>query len=629
MANGIFGVAISGLRAAQAGLATAGHNIANANTPGYHRQVVVQSNAPAYFTGAGFIGRGVEVDTVRRVYSELIDAQAARAQAQAAYYTTYEGQIGQIDNLLSDPDAGLAPELERFFAAVNEVAASPASAPSRQAMLAGASSLVARFQALDNRLNEINQSINVQIESTVSSVNAYAREIAHLNGRIAAAGQEHPPNDLLDQRDRLVGELNVLVGASVIGNADGTVNVSMGSGQSLVVAQEFFRLSALPSPEVPEQIDVGYGVGGGTVLLPPKALSGGSLGALLAFRGEALTDARNQLGRIAAGLQLTFNAQHRLGQDLRGGAGTDFFSAPTAAVSARADNGGNADLRATLVDAAALVASDYRIAYAAGNYRITRLSDGNTTNFAALPQTIDGITLQLAGGVPADGDSFLVEPGRYVARNMSVAVHDTALIAAAAPMRTGSGAANTGTAVVSQGSVTAPLNGNVQQPVSIVFTSPTTFNVVGVGTGDPVGVAYTSGGDISFNGWTIKISGTPAAGDTFTVTANTNGIADSRNALALAQLQTTNTLAGSTSTFQGAYGQLTGFIGNTTREMSIASKAQEAIAARAVEAQQSVSGVNLDEEAANLMRYQQAYQASAKTIQVAVVLFDTILELGN
>jgi flagellar hook-associated protein 1 FlgK len=229
MGNGIFGVAASGLRAAQAGLATAGHNIANANTPGYHRQVLVQSNAPAQFSGAGFIGRGVEVDTVRRVYSELIDAQAARAQAQAAYYTTYEGQIGQIDNLLSDPDAGLAPELERFFAAVNDVASNPASVPSRQAMLAGGASLVARFQALDNRLNEINHSINAQIESSVSSVNAYAREIAYLNERIAAEGQQHPPNDLLDQRDRLVGELNLLVGASVIKNADGSVNVSMGS----------------------------------------------------------------------------------------------------------------------------------------------------------------------------------------------------------------------------------------------------------------------------------------------------------------------------------------------------------------------------------------------------------------
>jgi flagellar hook-associated protein 1 len=632
MANGIFGVAASGLRAAQAGLATAGHNIANANTPGYHRQVLVQSNATAQFSGAGFIGRGVEVDTVRRVYNELIDAQAVRAQAQASYYTTYEAQIGQIDSLLSDPDAGLAPELERFFEAVNEVASNPASVPSRQAMLASGSSLVARFQALDNRLTEINQSINVQVESTVSSVNAYAREIAYLNGRIAAAGQDHPPNDLLDQRDQLVGELNVLVGASVINNADGTVNVSMGSGQALVVAQEFFRLSAVTSPEVPEQLDVSYGIGGGSVLLPHTALSGGSLGALLAFRAEALTDSRNQLGRIAAGVALTFNEQHKLGQDLRGQPGTDFFSEPVANVRARTDNVGNAKLTAKLVDGSELVASDYRVTYSGGNYRVNRLSDGNnigTFTPAQLPQAIPGIELQVADGPPTDGDSFFVEPARWVARNMSVAIQDTSQIAAAAPMRTGSGGQNKGTAAVNQGVVAAPLDANVQQPVTITFTSPTTFSVTGVGTGNPANVAYTSGGDITYNGWTVKISGLPAAGDTFTVGPNTGGTADNRNALALAQLQTSNTLDGKTSTFQGAYGQLTGFVGNTTREMNIAASAQEAISARAVEAQQSVSGVNLDEEAANLMRYQQAYQASAKTIEVAIVLFDTILSLGN
>ena len=441
MADAIFGIATSALRAAQAGLATAGHNIANANTPGYHRQEIVQSNAPPQLTGAGFIGRGVEVDTVRRVYSDLIDAQATRAQAQASYYTTYQEQVRQIDSLLSDPDAGLAPALEQFFSAVNDVAANPASVPSRQTLLAGASSLIARFQALDGRLNEINQSINVQIESTVSSVNAYAREIATLNGRIAAASNgTQPPNDLIDERDRIVGELNLLVGASVINQPNGTVNVMMGSGQALVVGQESFRMTAVNSPDVPEQLDVSYGVGSGSIVLSPSALTGGSLGALLAFRADALTDARNRLGTIAAGLETAFNAQHRLGQDLRGAAGTDFFSSPVAVVTSRADNGGSATLTASIVDGSALVPSDYRVTYAAGNYQVTRLSDGNTTNFAGLPQTVDGVSIQLANGVPADGDSFLVEPSRNVIRNMSLAIRDTSLIAAGTPMRTASGA---------------------------------------------------------------------------------------------------------------------------------------------------------------------------------------------
>ncbi|MGZ8196841.1 MAG: flagellar hook-associated protein FlgK [Burkholderiales bacterium] len=631
MASGIFGIATSGLTAAQAGLATAGHNIANANTPGYHRQVVEQSNATPQLTGGGFIGRGVEVDSVRRIYNSFIDGQAARSEAQASYYSTYQAQVGQIDSLLSDPDAGLAPELERFFAAVNEVAGNAASVPSRQAMLAAGSSLIARFQALDSRLIQINQGLNVEIQSTVSSVNAYAKQIAGLNGRIAEAqsNPNQPPNDLIDERDRLVGQLNALVGANAIEHANGTVSLSIGSGQNLVVGNEVFQLTVMASPEVPEQLDVGYRVGGGTVRLTHTALTGGSLGALLAFRANTLSDTRNQLGRIAAGLELEFNAQHRLGQDLRGAAGGDFFSQPQATVTARTDNGGSGELAATLVDASALVASDYRVTYSAGNYRVTRLTDGNTTLFAGLPQTVDGMTIQLSAGVPADGDSFLIEPARYVARNMSLAFRDTALIAAAAPMRTASVLANTGNASIDAGVVQSPLDANVQQPVSIVFTSPSTFNVVGVGTGNPVGVAYTSGADISYNGWTVRISGAPASGDTFRVEPNTSGIADNRNATALAALQSAATLEGSTISFQGAYGQFASFIGNTAREMDIAAQAQEAIAGRAREAQQSLSGVNLDEEAANLLRYQQAYQAAAKTIQVAATLFDSILALGN
>lgn len=629
--GGIFGIAASGLTAAQAGIATAGHNIANAGTPGYHRQVVVQSNAPPQYSGAGFIGRGVEVDTVRRVYSSFIDGQASRAEAQSAYYAAYQSQVGQIDSLLSDPAAGLAPELERFFAAVNGVATNASSIPARQALLGAGSSLIARFQALDQRMVEVNDGINGEIQSTVSSVNAYARQIASLNGRIAVARGDanQPPNDLLDERDRLVGELNALVGASVLETSDGSVNVMIGSGQNLVVGQEYFRLSALTSAEVPGQVDVGYNVGSGTALLPPTSLTGGSLGALLAFRQDTLNSARNQLGRIAAGLELSFNAQHRLGQDLQGVPGGDFFAQPQAQVTSRSDNAGTGELSATLADASALVASDYRVTYSAGNYRVTRLSDGTTSTFAGLPQTIDGMTVQLATGVPADGDSFLIEPTRYIARNMSLAFTDTSLVAAAAPMRSSSALTNTGNATISAGTVSSPLDPNVQQAVSIVFTSPTTFNVVGAGTGNPAGVAYTSGADISYNGWTVSISGVPAAGDTFRIDPNTGGIADNRNALELAHLQTQRTLDSGNTSLQGAYGELTSFIGNVGRQMEIAAKAQDAVATRAREAQQSISGVNLDEEAANLVRYQQAYQAAAKTIQVAATLFDAILSLGN
>jgi flagellar hook-associated protein 1 FlgK len=629
MGNGIFGIGLSGLVAAQAGLVTTGHNISNANTPGFHRQQVLQSNAPGQLTGAGYFGSGVQVDTVRRAYSEFLQWETIRAESQQSYYTTYNTALDKIDNLLGDSSAGLAPALQKFFEGVHELASNPGSVASRQTMLSAGSTLALRFQALQTQLEDSSQSVNAQIQSTVSAVNGYAKEIASLNGRISLAQTNpgQPPNDLIDKRDQLISELNKLIGTSVVQQADGTVNVSIGSGQGLIVGQQAFSLQAIPEAEAPERLQVAFVVGNSTVPLPNAVLTQGSLGAVLAFRAGPLTDTENELGRIAAGLAQTFNAQHRLGQDLLGGLGGDFFVPAQPTVVPRPANAGNAVVNASIADATVLTASDYRLVYTGANYQLTRLRDNVTTVYAALPQTVDGVTIQLAAGAPVAGDSFLIEPTRYGARDFSVAISDPALIAAAAPVRGGSSPSNNGSGVITPGVVNTPLDPNIQQPVTITFTSPTTFDVTGVGTGNPAGVAFTPGADITYNGWTVQISGTPRTGDVFTVVPNTGGTADNRNASALADLQVKNTLAGGTATYQGSYAQLTSALGNTAREMQIAADAQDTIAVRAREREQALSGVNLDEEAANLLRYQQAYQAAGKVIQIASTLFDTLLDL--
>jgi flagellar hook-associated protein 1 FlgK len=506
--------------------------------------------------------------------------------------------------------------------------------PARETMLSTAQTLSGRFQALDKRLTELNMSVNAQIESTVLSVNAYAREIAALNGRIAVSQTNpgQPANDLLDKRDQLISELNKLVGATAVIQPDGIAHVSIGNGQSLVVANQAFSLATVQSLNAPEQTEVAFVAGSSRVMLGDHSFNGGSLGAILAFRSGPLRNAQNEMGRIAVGLAESVNAQHRLGQDLRGNLGTDFFTQMRPHVTPRSTNTGTADITASFADVSALEASDYRLTFSAGNYQLTRLRDNTTTTFApaALPRTVDGITITLAGGVPADGDSFAIEPTRYAAQEISVAIRDAGSIAAAAPMRTGSTAANTGTGAISEGVVDA-LHADLQDPVSIVFTSATTFNVTNTSTGVALGtaVAFTPGADITYNGWTVRITGAPATGDTFTVSSNTGGTADNRNAQLMAGLQTAHVLSGSTASFQDSYGQLTSSVGNTVREAEIAADAQAAIALGARETQQGLSGVNLDEEAANLMRYQQAYQASGKVIEVATTLFDTILSIGG
>lgn len=631
MASGVFGIAVSGLNAAQAGLVTTGHNIANANTPGYHRQSIVQSAETPQLTGAGFFGQGVNVDNVVRSYSDFLEGQVIRSEARSSYLSAYGAQLSQIDNMLADPTAGISSALQEFFNAVNDVAANPASVPSRQTMLSGGDMLIARFHAMDDRMNTLFDGVNTQIVSTVNSINGYARELANLNSRIVIAQSNPmlPANDLLDQRDQMIAELNKLVGTTVVSQGDGTVNVFIGSGQNLVVGSQAFSLAVAPSADDPTQLEVGYQTSAGTALISSGNLQSGSLGGLLAFRSETLGEAQNALGRIAIGLARTFNDQHRLGQDLNGALGTNFFTEPQPVITARSANTGTAVINATLADAAALTVSDYRLVYDGTNYQLTRLSDNTVTTYATLPQTVDGLTISLASGAAAAGDAFLIEPTRYAARDlvMALALTDAAKIAAGAPMSTAASLANTGSATISAGTVNAPppTNANLQQPVTITFTGAATFSVTGTGTGDPVGVAYTPGGNITYNGWTVRISGTPAVGDTFTITPNSGGIADNRNAALLAGLQVRNTLVGSTASYQGAYSQLTNSVGNAMHQIDISAAAQDSLAVQARQTQQSLSGVNLDEEAANLIRYQQAYQASGKVIEIASKLFETLL----
>jgi flagellar hook-associated protein 1 FlgK len=631
MNTGIYNLGVGGLAAAQAGLVATGHNIANASSAGYRRQSIEQAALPALATGSGFMGQGVQVTSVVRAYSQSLETQLSQAQSQASYFSTYQAQMAQIDNVVADATAGLSPALQAFFASTQTVASNPADVASRQSLLSAGSTLTARFNALASRFDELQSGVNTQISATVKNVNTLTQQVATLNDRILAQ-QRNPqqqPNDLLDQRDALISQLNKLTGATSVQQSDGSINVVVGSGQSLVVGHQAIPLGALQSPEDPRQTVVGYSISGNSVPLGDNAFQGGSLGALLAFRTNDLNTAQNALGQVAVGLTQTFNDQHQLGQDLNGVAGVNFFKPLTPDVIARSTNSGSAVVSASVSDATALTASDYRLSYTGTGYTVTRLADNTVTAYASLPQTIDGLTISLASGAAASGDSFLIEPTRSAARNMAMNITNGAQIAAAAPMRAAAANANTGSGTISAGTVDAPppQNANIRQPVTLTFTAAGTFSVSGTGTGNPVGVAYTAGSDISYNGWTVQIAGTPAVGDVFTIGPNSGGVADGRNALLLGGLQTQNMLSSGTASYQGVYSQMVSQVGSKMQQVNVMVETQNTLAQQATVAQQSVSGVNLDEEAANLLRYQQAYQAAGKMIQIAQSLFQSILQI--
>lgn len=643
----IFSVGVTGLNAAQVGVLTTSHNIANASTPGYSRQQIIQSTNTPMFTGAGFIGQGTNVTTIRRIYDQQLNEQVLAAQTGAAEMDSYLSQISQISNLMADPDAGLSPALSEFFKAVQELAANPASIPARQATLSASESLVARFQSIDQRMSEIRQGVNAQITSEVGAINSYAQQIAEINQRIIlaqAGGMNQPANDLLDQRDQLVADLNAKIRVSTITQDDGTYSVFIGNGQPLVVGTNAYVTQAVAAPDDPERIVVALqSPGGGSVYMPESMLTGGSLGGLIAFRSESLDAAQNALGRVALSLATAFNAQHRLGQDLTGALGGDFFDLSLAGptVSANAGNAVPTQMpNVTVSNVGALTTSDYRLYYDGTNFTLQRLSDNTTQTYATLPQTVDGLTIAAGGWTPVAGDSFLIQPTRAAAANLALAISDPRAIAAAAPIRTETALANTGTGSISAGAVSSvtglPLAPSPGGDITLTFNAATNqFTVVGGPGGTLAYDPATEGSGKTFTfpaangGISFTIRGTPATGDKFAIERNSNGVSDNRNATLLGALQTKSILDGGTATFQSAYSAIVAQVGNKARQVEITGQAQQNLYEQAKSRRDAVSGVNLDEEAANLLRYQQAYQAAAKTIDIAGKLFDEILALGR
>jgi flagellar hook-associated protein 1 FlgK len=640
MGSSILNIGVTGLQVAQAGLLTSGHNIANAATPGFTRQAIVQTTNSPQFTGSGFLGQGANVESVRRIYSQFLSAQVLSAETTQAELDAYSLEIAQIDNLLADPNAGLSPALQDFFKSVSEVASNPSSIPARQAMLSGGQSLVGRFQDIDGRLGEILDGVNAQIQSTITGINSYTQQIAALNERIvlAKAGSLHqPPNDLLDQRDQLIADLNKQIRVTTITQSDGSLNVFIGNGQAVVVGQQSYALQAITALDDGQRVEVALvGPSGTPLRLPDTLLTGGTLGGLVAFRRESLDPTQNSLGRIAVVMAQTINDQHHLGQDLTGSLGGDFFRtpAPPEVVASSANTGTTAVVRASIADAAALQASDYRLLYnSTGNYTLTRLSD-NVVVFqgASLPPAVDGMSIAVSGTLSAN-DSFLIRPVRAGARDIALAINDARNIAAAGPLRTRTSDANGGTAKITPGEVTTSLGLPLAGSITLTFDATgNRFVLSGAQTGTLAYNPATQGAGASFSvsagGFAFSISGVPADGDRFVIEPNSAGVSDNRNALALGQLQTRN-LVGGTASYQAAYSQTVSLVGSKARQVQVTLTAQENLVKQAQDARQSLSGVNLDEEAANLMRYQQAYQAAGKMIELAGRLFDEILAIAR
>ncbi|OMG70872.1 flagellar hook-associated protein FlgK [Burkholderia ubonensis] len=645
MSNTLMNLGISGLNAAIWGLTTTSNNISNAATPGYTIERPVYAEASGQYTGSGYLPQGVNTTTVQRQYSQYLSDQLNSAQTQGGALSTWNTLVAQLNNYVGSPTAGISTAITNYFTGLQNVANKASDTSVRQTAISNAQVLADQLKAAGAQYDALRQSVNSQLSSTVAQINTFTTQIAQLNQQIATAGsQGQPPNQLLDQRDQAVSNLSSLAGIQVVRNDQG-YSVFMAGGQPLVVADKSYTLAAVTSSSDPSELSVvsqgiaGANPPGPNQALPDASLSGGTLGGLLAFRRQTLDPAQAQLGAIATSFAAQVNAQNALGVDLSGNPGGNLFSTGSPTVFANQANTGGATLNVSFANPSQPTTSDYTLSYQGANqYALTDRATGSvvgTATSATMPISIGGLNFSVSGAMNA-GDSFTVLPTRGALGGFSLATANGSAIAAAGPYVSSASTTNLGTGTIGAPSVTNASAVTTTNPYTITIgtngAGALTYTITNPSATPPTTapVPYTSGSAITLApGLSVTMSGTPASGDTFAVKPNTGGTSDGSNALALAQLVSAKQLGGGTTTLTGAYANYVNGIGNTASQLKSSSAAQTALVGQITKSQQEVSGVNQNEEAANLMQYQQLYQANAKVIQTASTLFQTVLGLFN
>ena len=612
----------SALIAFQRALSTVGHNVANINTPGYSRQRVEFEARDATYFGYGYQGNGVQIVDVRRMADSLATSRLLDSGGELARLQQLSTLSSRLDQLFSEKATGISAPWSSFFDSVNALSSNAAGSADRESVLAQANALVTRFRQIDQHLDGLDIEVNAGLTAATDEVNRLAKEIAQLNGQIG--GSSSPSGDLLDRRDQLISELVAFTGGNAATQDGGLVNVFSAGGQPLVVGATASTLVTVPDPYRPERLQVALETNGQRVTLDKRAL-GGQIGGLLEFRTTVLDPAMAELGRIATSLAQTFNEGHRAGMDQYGQMGADFFTLPAPRLSSNANNTGNASLTTSVGNVAGLNAQNVLLRFDGAAWVATHPDTGASipmtgTGTAADPLVVNGIEVVLASGTPAANDRFLLQPTAGAAGNLGVAITDPGRIAAATPVKASTDLANTGSGKLSGLKVTDAANAGLLAPADIEFIDATQYTINGTGP-----FAYTPGQTIAYNGWSVVLDGAPAAGDTFSVGPTGANSSDNGNAKLLSNLDDARVLNGGTLTLNGAIGGLTTQVGSAARQADYSAQAQQVIHDQAQAARDAVSGVNLDEEAADLMRLQQAYQAASQIIATADTLFQSLL----
>lgn len=655
-ASPLMSLGLKAMTANYAALQTTSHNIANANVAGYSRQQVELATTPGQFSGAGYFGKGVDVVAVTRSHNAFLTRESASAQALAGMDVARLEQLRRLEGVFRAGETGLGHASSAFLDAMVDMVSRPADLAARQVVLSRAGDLAARFGEAGAALDESQASVNGELKATVAEVNSLAQSIAEVNQRIAALrGIGQPPNDLLDERERLVARLSQHVKVSRIDADDGSLAIFIGGGQRLVLGNEATKLQVVPDAADPSRSAVAIVENGIARPIGEEGLGGGSIAGLLRFQNQDLTDARSLIGRLAAAVAGAVNQQQSLGLSLQPplgqSAGTDLFDVGSTralpnAANAR-DAGGNpiGSVALTITDAGALQPSEYDLREnpaVAGSWLLTRLLDGKVSTVVS-GDVVDGMRIDFGAppAAPQAGDRFLLQPVTRAANGMKALLDDPRSLAAAAPLVGTTDAANSGSVGIGQLQVNAapdPVPVPGAEKLRITFTDDNgaydwelldaADNVLASNSdiwqpGQPVQTPA-----LESYGYSLHLTGAPRSGDIVTVepTPGSAMASNNGNALALLGLRDAGLADGRTAT--EAWAQAIADIGVRVQSARTSADISTTVAGQAELARSSQAGVNLDEEAARLIQYQQSYQAAAKVLQVAQSLFDTLLQVA-
>lgn len=622
---GILASSTSALFAFQRALSTISNNVANVSTPGYSRQRIELSGRTPQAFGSGFVGNGVQVDTIRRLTDEFVTNRLLESGAEVGRLSQLSRLSSTLDASFTDPATSLSQPWSNFFDAAQAVASDPSSTSSREAFLASATTMAARFRYLDSQLDSMENEVNQRLRAGAEQVSSLASEVARLNQeitRLTGAGGGQPPNDLLDQRDRLIDQLSGLVGVSTTIQDDGALNVYTNGGQALVVGNRSLNMIAVQDPFRPQRLNIAIEFSGNAVTLPDSALNG-ELGGLVEFRRDVLDPTNRAIGQLATSTAYLFNATNARGVDLYGDPGAPIFNQPAITPLPLLANTGTATLSASISNISAVASNDIELRFDGATWTARDPNTGaplplSGTGAPGDPFVVQGVSMVL-GGTANAGDAFLIQPTAGAAGQLQLVMSDPRRIAAASPLRMQADINNLGDAIPSF-SVTNPFNPGLNTPITIDFIDASNYTI----NGGPA-IAWAPGDVIAMNGWELRLEGSPAAGDQFTVQPTGPNSSDNTNGRVLASLDDALNLNAGTGSLNITLRQMVSSIGASARGAEFSQQAQDAIQGQLVAQRESVSGVNLDEEAANMLKFQQAYQAAASMISTADTIFQSLL----